>query len=69
MSKQKFTVTITDAPHGLFTIKVTNRAGRAWVSKDSTGDLGNVGEEAMIIEEMINGGEKLNKAYWREVGA
>lgn len=63
---QKFTVTITTPEKydgELAQIVVTNRAGRRWISKEAQ-DIGNAAEEAMVIEEMINDGIKLNKEAW-----
>jgi pyrroloquinoline quinone (PQQ) biosynthesis protein C len=62
----KFKVTLTEKFDKFFMV-IENRAGRKWVSKHGEYDLGNAGESAMIVEEIINGGVKLNMNNWTEV--
>lgn len=47
-----------------FRMRVENRAGRAWISKSQEMEPGNLAESAMVLEEMICGGRKLNPDCW-----
>jgi hypothetical protein len=65
----KFTVTIStpekfDGEYAY--VIVSNKIGRRWITKNYA-EYGNACENAMIIEEMINGGEKLIKGDWNEI--
>jgi hypothetical protein len=64
----KFTVKVEMIDEQNFTgrITVSNRAGRTWASK-SVQDYGNAEEGAMVLREMLDGGEKLNRDHWVEV--
>jgi hypothetical protein len=64
---QKYRVGVTPRDGG-FALSVTNRATRIWVCKSIETDMGNISEAAMILEEMLNGGEKLpNSNNWVEI--
>ena len=52
-----------------FVMVVSNKAGRKWFSNSASACPGNVAEEAMVIEEMINDGVKVIKGAWTEVHA
>jgi len=52
-----------------FVVVITNRAGRKWHSNYAHGCPGNAGESAMVLEEYINDGNKINKDDWTEVAA
>lgn len=66
----KFTVRVWADPAldgEAFRIIIRNRKGREWISKDADCDLGNISEEAMVLEEVINDGVKLsNPDHWME---
>ena len=62
----KFTVYCDYAEDDGFRVTVENRNGRKWVSTRWDHDSGNCAEDAMIIGEMINSGEKLDPAGWTE---
>lgn len=63
---KKFTVFCNYAEDDGFRVNVENRAGRTWVSKVWHHDSGNCAEDAMIVGEMVNSGEKLDPAGWTE---
>jgi hypothetical protein len=44
-------------------LRVQNRAGRTWFAKEVQ-DYGNAEEEAMVLNEMLAYGEKLNPEAW-----
>jgi hypothetical protein len=47
---------------------VTNRAGRSWVSKKIEDAFSGMAEEnGMVLQEMLDGGEKLDVDQWTEV--
>jgi hypothetical protein len=67
MNKPKFQVGVTPRDGG-FALSITNRSNRIWVSKTTETDMGDISEAAMVLEEIINGGEKLsNPDNWVEV--
>jgi len=69
---QKFTVVVEAFLTGLdgnpegFVEVIYNRAGRKWVSNDVEACPGDAAEHAMVLEEMLNGGVKINPNHWTE---
>jgi hypothetical protein len=57
---------IDDAQDGFFATIVENRKGRRWVSKSLWGCPGNAAENAMVLEEFLNSGGKLDREAWVE---
>jgi hypothetical protein len=49
-----------------FVLVVTNRHNRAWFYNYAEGCPGNAAESAMVLQEMLDNGEKLNKENWTE---
>lgn len=68
MPKFKLTLVEDREYEGRAFIKITaTRTGRAWVSLESD-DIGNMGELAMVTEEWLNDGNKLDDPEaWEEV--
>lgn len=50
-----------------FAVVVANRNGREWCSKSLEGCPGNAAERAMVLEEFLNDGGKLDPEKWDEV--
>jgi hypothetical protein len=58
---------VADAQDGFFATVVENRKGRRWVAKGLWDCPGNAAENAMVLEEMLNDGVKLNREHWDEI--
>jgi len=56
-----------DADADMFATVVQNRKGRQWAAKALWGCPGNAAENAMVLQEMLNDGVKLEKDSWTEI--
>lgn len=50
-------------------ITVTNRAGRIWATKAIKRFADTAGEEAQMLQEVLDGGDRLDPQYFEEVFA